>query len=136
MGENRCLICWEIIPEGRMVCPTCWAAAMKDNAIEKANNPKKEVKRTMINWHVRFSNETFWVAVLPAIGLVITSALDIFGITADLGEIVQKLIVFVKAVFAVLTLIGVINDPTTAGLKDSERAMTYKEPYRDPIEED
>ena len=90
----------------------------------------------MINWHVRFSNETFWVAVLPAIGLVITSALDIFGITADLGEIVQKLIVFVKAVFAVLTLIGVINDPTTAGLKDSERAMTYKEPYRDPIEED
>ena len=136
MNENHCVICWAIIPEGRQVCPLCYASIMRDESPTKQKEQTKEVKRTMINWRVRFSNETFWVAVLPAIGLVITSALDIFGITADLGEIVQKLIVFVKAVFAVLTLIGVINDPTTAGLKDSERAMTYKEPYRDPIEED
>ena len=29
-NENRCVICWAVIPEGRMVCPSCWKKVMKD----------------------------------------------------------------------------------------------------------
>ena len=57
--------------------------------------------------------------------------LDLFGVTMDFGELGNKLKAIVNAVFTVLSIIGVTNDPTTAGLKDSIRAMSYQEPYQD-----
>ena len=153
MSENRCLFCWEIIPEGRQVCPACYRAQIEraysaNNREYSANirqNEEKPLvgavegkrgKEKMINWKVRFANDKFWYTVIPALALVVTCALDIFGITVDLSEIVQKILNLLKAVFAVLALVGVVNDPTTDGLKDSERAMTYKEPYKDSTDED
>nr|DAW33348.1 MAG TPA: holin [Caudoviricetes sp.] len=38
---------------------------------------------------------------------------------------------FINVLFAFLVLVGVVNDPTTAGLSDSERALTYTEPSED-----
>ncbi len=29
MGDNRCVICWAVIPEGRQYCPRCWERIMK-----------------------------------------------------------------------------------------------------------
>jgi len=37
----------------------------------------------------------------------------------------------VNALFTVLAIIGVVNDPTTNGLSDSVRAMGYDKPYKD-----
>ena len=37
----------------------------------------------------------------------------------------------VDAVFALLVILGIVVDPTTAGVGDSRRAMRYEEPYRD-----
>ncbi len=37
----------------------------------------------------------------------------------------------VNAVFAVLTIRGIVADPTTEGLQDSDRAMTYDKPWDD-----
>ncbi len=34
------------------------------------------------------------------------------------------------AVFAVLVILGVVTDPTTAGVSDSKQAMTYTEPKK------
>jgi len=85
----------------------------------------------MINWRVRFNNEKFWLAFLPALGLLLSLLLDLFGVQYDFGEIVNQLIAIVKAVFALLAILGVTNDPTTAGLGDSKRAMTYEEPWQD-----
>ena len=90
----------------------------------------------MINWKVRIKNKQFWLALIPAILLLIQVTLSIFGVSFDFGEIGNKLVAFVNAVFAVLTILGIVTDPTTDGVGDSQRALTYQIPYKDFNEED
>ena len=85
----------------------------------------------MINWKVRFANRNFWLQAIPALLLLIQVVLNVFGVAFDFGDIGNKLLAVVNAVFAFLTILGVVNDPTTDGLGDSNRAMTYQEPYKD-----
>ncbi|MBQ6317144.1 MAG: hypothetical protein IJI13_06445 [Oscillospiraceae bacterium] len=40
-----------------------------------------------------------------------------------------------RALFAVLVILGIVVDPTTDGLGDSERAMSYEEPWADKEKE-
>lgn len=84
----------------------------------------------MINWRVRIRNKAFWVAIIPAILVLIQVVAAVFGYTLELGELGNKLIAVVNAVFVVLSILGVVNDPTTSGLSDSEQAMTYELPKR------
>lgn len=84
----------------------------------------------MINWTVRLRNKAFWVALIPAILLLIQVIAAVFGYTLDLGELGNKLLDVVNALFAVLTILGVVIDPTTAGTGDSEQALTYTEPKK------
>lgn len=81
-----------------------------------------------INWTVRLKNKTFWLSLIPAVLLLVQVAAAVFGYTLDLGALGDKLLAVVNAVFAVLTILGVVNDPTTAGMSDSEQAMTYTVP--------
>lgn len=83
-----------------------------------------------INWIVRIKNKTFWLSLIPAVILLIQVIAALFGFTLDLGEIGNKLVDVVNAVFSVLVIIGVVSDPTTEGVSDSENAMTYTEPKR------
>lgn len=83
-----------------------------------------------INWIVRFKNKAFWVALIPAILLLIQVVAAVFGFTLDLGDLGNKLLDVVNALFAVLTILGIVVDPTTAGTGDSEQAMTYTEPKK------
>lgn len=83
-----------------------------------------------INWIVRFKNKAFWVALIPAILLLIQVVAAVFGFTLDLGDLGNKLLDAVNALFAVLTILGIVVDPTTAGTGDSVQAMTYTEPKR------
>jgi len=55
----------------------------------------------------------------------------VFGFQIDLGDLGNKLLAVVNAVFGVLVILGVVNDPTTNGLSDSSRAMGYIEPYKE-----
>lgn len=80
-----------------------------------------------INWKVRLKNKVFWVAIIPAVLLLVQLVAGLFGYTLELGEIGNKLIDIVNAVFVILTLMGVVADPTTEGMTDSLRAMGYKE---------
>lgn len=82
----------------------------------------------MINWTVRLKNKAFWVAVIPAVLMLIQAVAAVFGFTLDLGEIGNKLLTVVEAIFLVLGIVGIVNDPTTAGFNDSARAMGYNEP--------
>lgn len=86
----------------------------------------------MINWKVRIKNKQFWVSIIPAIAILIQAIAAVFGYTLNLDEMVGKVLQVVSAVFAVLAILGVVVDPTTAGIGDSERAMTYEEPWEDP----
>lgn len=81
-----------------------------------------------INWKVRFANKDFWMTFIPAVLLLITVVAEVFGYTLDLGDLGNKLLEVVKAVFLLLSILGIVNDPTTAGTNDSAQAMTYRKP--------
>lgn len=83
-----------------------------------------------INWTVRLKNKNFWLALVPAIALLLQAAGDIFGLKLELGVTIDKILVFINVFFALLVLVGVVNDPTTAGLGDSQRALNYDEPKK------
>ena len=82
----------------------------------------------MINWKVRFLNKTFWITLVPALALLLQTFLAVFNVRLELGETIDKLLVFINASFAVFVIVGVVNDPTTSGVSDSSRAMTYDRP--------
>ena len=84
----------------------------------------------MIHWTVRFKNKNFWLAVIPAVLLLIQAVAAVFGYTLDLGDIGNKLIAVVNAAFGVLVVLGVVNDPTTAGMSDSKQAQNYITPRK------
>ena len=81
-----------------------------------------------INWTVRIKNKNFWLTVIPALLLFIQVVAGVFGITLDLGDLGNKLLAVVNAAFAVLSILGIVTDPTTAGISDSDQAMTYEKP--------
>ena len=85
----------------------------------------------MINWIVRMKNKTFWLAFIPAILLLIQTVAAVFGFSLDLGDIENRIIDVVNAIFAVLVILGVVNDPTTVGVGDSSQALTYTNPKND-----
>ncbi len=84
----------------------------------------------MINWKVRIKNRAFWLAIIPAILVLVQVVAAVFGYTLDLGELGNKLLDVVNAVFVLLSILGVVNDPTTSGLSDSSLALTYDAPKR------
>lgn len=86
------------------------------------------MKTKTINWTVRLKNKAFWVAIIPAILLLVQVVAAVFGITIDLGELGNKLLEVVNAAFGVLTILGIVTDPTTKGISDSDNALTYTEP--------
>lgn len=85
----------------------------------------------MINWRVRLKNKSFWLSIVPAMLLLVQVVAGVFGFTLDLGDLGNKLLAVVNAVFAVLSILGIVTDPTTAGIGDSNRALTYTEPKKD-----
>ena len=84
-----------------------------------------------INWIVRLKNKTFWLAIIPAVLLLIQSVAAVVGFQLDFGDISDKLITVVNAVFVVLSILGIVADPTTDGIGDSTRAMTYTTPNKE-----
>jgi phi LC3 family holin len=84
-----------------------------------------------INWIVRLKNKTFWLAIIPAILLVAQIVTGWFGIDFAADLVGKEATKFINAVFAVLMILGVVNDPTTTGTGDSKQARTYKKPRSD-----
>lgn len=75
----------------------------------------------MINWKTRVKNKYFWIALIPAVLLFIQAALHVFGVELDFTQVDKDLIGVVNSLFAVLAIVGIVNDPTTQGLSDSEK---------------
>lgn len=84
----------------------------------------------MINWKVRIKNKMFWVSLIPALVLLIQAVAEVLGITVDLSGISGELLRVVEALFVVLAILGIVTDPTTAGIEDSKDAMNYEEPKK------
>lgn len=82
----------------------------------------------MINWRVRIKNKAFWVALIPALLLLAQQVAALFGVAVDFGQLQDQLTAIVGTVFTLLAILGIVADPTTAGMGDSEQALTYTEP--------
>ena len=82
----------------------------------------------MINWKVRFANKAFWLSLIPAVLLLVQVVAAVFGYTLELGDLGNRLLAVVNALFAVLAILGVVADPTTKGMSDSAQALTYDKP--------
>jgi len=83
----------------------------------------------MLWLEVRFKNKVWLGSFLSLIVGFVYSMLALFDV---FPQVTQNLVVqLLNQVLTFLGLIGVIVDPTTAGLGDSERAMGYEEPWDD-----
>ena len=82
-----------------------------------------------LNWKVRFKNKPWLIAFLSAIVGFVYQMLGMFGITSPISEdmVIQILTTAINA----MAIVGVLVDPTTSGLSDSSRAMSYTEPKKD-----
>ena len=87
-----------------------------------------------VNWKVRIKNKTFWITIVPALLLVVQTVASLFGYNWDFVVLNQQIAAIINAVFALLAILGVVNDPTTAGITDSNRAMNYDKPNDDTEE--
>ena len=76
-----------------------------------------------INWKVRLRNKTFWVTLVPLL-VLLTQQLGLNWVPKNWESIFGT-------IMAILTVVGIINDPTTAGITDSEQALAYYEPRKD-----
>lgn len=90
----------------------------------------------MINVIVRIKNRTFWLALIPAVLLLVQVVAAPFGYQWDFVALNRQLADIVNALFAVLAIVGVVVDPTTKGIGDSARAMTYDKPSVSPLTEE
>ena len=89
-----------------------------------------------INWKVRIKNPVFWAQVAVAIVAPILAGLGLqwedMTTWAAFGDALVKAVMNrVIVVSVIVSLWGIINDPTTKGLSDSAQAMTYTEPKQE-----
>ncbi|OLS40318.1 phage holin [Bacillus sp. MRMR6] len=87
----------------------------------------------MINWKVRFQNRNWviaFVAQLFIVAQMLLGGLNSLGITDfQLSDAIQEsILLFINAIFILLSMLGLVQDPTTKGIRDSERAMRYTKP--------
>lgn len=74
-----------------------------------------------MDWKTRIKNKAFWIALIPAVIVLIQVVGNVFGLDlSSLTGLSQQLIDVVNAVFVVLSILGVVIDPTTKGIKDNK----------------
>lgn len=88
----------------------------------------------MINWKVRIKNKSFWLALIPAVLLLVQVVAAPFGYQWDFVVLNQQMADIINALFAVLAILGVVTDPTTAGISDSKQALTYETPKKEDVD--
>ena len=75
-----------------------------------------------INWKLRFKNKATLLAIASTVILLIQQLG--FKLPDNIADVVNTFL-------TLLVLLGVINDPTTAGVGDSAKALTYNEPKKE-----
>ena len=81
----------------------------------------------MINWKLRLQNKTTLTAIILALIAIVYKILDLIGIVPAITQ--DSVIEVAELIIFLLCLLGIVVDPTTNGIADSERAMNYNKPY-------
>ena len=82
-----------------------------------------------INWKVRFQNKAFLTGLISLVVVFIYDLLQLLGIASVVTQ--SAVMQVAEGILTVLGMLGVIADPTTAGLSDSKQALTYTSPKQD-----
>ena len=82
-----------------------------------------------LNWKVRFKNKVWLGSLLSLIVEFTYSMLALFDVFPEVTE--SLVMQILNQLLTFLGLIGVLVDPTTAGIGDSERALAYEVPWDD-----
>ena len=72
-----------------------------------------------INWKLRFKNKATLAAII-ATAILLAQQLGLV-LPDNINDVANTAL-------TLLVLLGVVSDPTTQGISDSDRALTYKEP--------
>lgn len=77
-----------------------------------------------MDWKTRIRSKAFWITLIPAVILLLQVVGNVFGLDlSNLTGLSQQLIDVVNAVFVVLTILGVVVDPTTRGITDENKEV-------------
>lgn len=92
-----------------------------------------------MNLTVRMRNPVFWAQIFAVVAAQVMAYFGLTGADFTTWPMVWQTVV--KAVqnpylvvCVAVAVAGVLNDPTTAGIGDSNRAMQYTVPYREEEE--
>ena len=79
-----------------------------------------------IKWKVRMQNKTWLLAFLGAIVTFIYQLLGMLGVVPAISEDLATQVIGIAV--NLLVALGIVQDPTTAGISDSSRALDYNSP--------
>ena len=79
----------------------------------------------MINWTVRLKNKTWLASLLALVVSFVYDLLAMLEVVPPVGE--EWVLNIINTVLMLLGMLGVITDPTTKGMGDSDQALTYTE---------
>lgn len=87
-----------------------------------------------INWKVRFQNKVWLASFISMVLSFLYYLLGLLHIAPAITEVEAGKIA--SQVLMILGMLGVVVDPTTEGVEDSNRAMSYEKPWVDPKPEE
>lgn len=79
-----------------------------------------------INWRVRFKHKTFLIGLFSLVLLLVQQVASLFGFDTSIYN--ERVTDLFNTVLSILVLLGVVVDPTTKSVSDSEKAMSYEKP--------
>lgn len=82
-----------------------------------------------INWKLRLQNKATLTALCATVIAFVYQILGFFGIVPGMTEL--EVTNLVGLIINLLAMVGIIVDPTTAGLDDSKKALSYDCPNCD-----
>lgn len=82
-----------------------------------------------INWKVRLRHRQFWVSLIALLLVLANQVAEIFGYNITIYN--EQVTAISETILSILALLGIIVDPTTDGLSDSNQALSYIKPKDD-----
>lgn len=82
-----------------------------------------------INWKVRLKNKTWLLAFAGAIVAFVYQILGMLGVVAPIAE--DNVTQIIGLLVNLLVALGIVQDPTTAGMSDSSEVLSYSEPKKE-----
>ena len=82
-----------------------------------------------IKWILRFKNKVVLMALIAAVVAFVYQVLALVEITPKIAE--DSILEVAGLLVNVLVMLGIVVDPTTSGINDSDTAMTYEEPRQE-----